>query len=139
MRLTVRAYVRSWQCAPKGRIVNGGTVGSFILNLLLFGGYLAHMRGSTSDAPCARERGAWLQPNQSLPCSKCVWRAGHRLNGETATADVGKGVAAEEHQVGVALIDPERDLSSVVGISKLYMSDSIFVPLKVGEPMVEHR
>src|SRR6516225_10143449 len=95
------------------------------------------MRASASDAPCARERGAWLQPDQSLPSSKCVRRAGHRLDCKTATADVGKRVAAEEHQVGVALVDPERDFSSVVQISKLHTSETLLVPLEISERMVE--
>src|SRR5262245_25222290 len=95
------------------------------------------MCASASDAPCARERGAWLQPDQSLPGSKCVRRAGHRLDCKTATADVGKRVAAKEHQVGVALVDPERDFSSMVRISELHTSEAVLVPLEVGERMVE--
>jgi len=55
--------------------------------------------------------------------------AGHRLDCKTATADVGKRVAAEEHQVRVALVDPERDLSSVVRISELHTSEAVLVPL----------
>src|SRR5262249_20110259 len=98
---------------------------------------LAPMRASASDAPCAREREAWLQPDQSLPGSKCVRRAGHRLDCKTATADVGKRVAAKEHQVGVALVDPERDFSSVVRISELHTSEAVLVPLEGGERMVE--
>src|SRR5262245_18837913 len=58
--------------------------------------YLAPMRASASDAPCAHERRAWLEPDQSLPGSKCVRLAGHRLDCKTATADVGKRVAAKE-------------------------------------------
>jgi len=69
--------------------------------------------------------------------SKCVRRAGHRLDCKTATADVGKRVAAEEHQVGVALVDPERDFSSVVRISELHTSEAFLVPLEIGERMVE--
>jgi hypothetical protein len=88
--------------------------------------------------PMLRERGASLQPDQSVTSSKCVWWASHWLDSETAAADVGKWVAAEEHQVGVALINLERDLSSVVRIAELHMRDSILVPLKVGECMVEH-
>src|SRR5215471_13238173 len=95
------------------------------------------MLASASDAPCAREQGARLQPDQSLPGSKCVGRAGHRLDCKTATADVGKRVAAKEHQVGVALVDPERDFSSVVRISELHTSDAVLVPLEVGERLVE--
>src|SRR6516225_12455305 len=95
------------------------------------------MRASASDAPCARERGAWLQPDQSLTGSKCVRRAGHRLDCKTATADVGKRVAAKEHQVGVALVDPQRDFSSVVRISELHTSETLLVTLEMGERMVE--
>src|SRR5262249_23607884 len=36
---------------------------------------LAPMGAPPSDAPCARERGAWLQPDQSVSGPKCV-RAG---------------------------------------------------------------
>src|SRR5262249_55630034 len=94
--------------------------------------YLAPMHASASDAPCARERGAWLQPDQSLPGSKCIRRAGHRLDCKTATADVGKRVAAKEHQVGGALVDPERDVSSVVQISELHTSEALLGPLEGG-------
>ena len=69
--------------------------------------------------------------------SKCVRRTGHGLNGKAATTHVGKWVAAEEHQVGVALVDPERYLSSVVRISELNTSEAIMIPLKVGKGMVE--
>src|SRR5262245_63443659 len=52
-------------------------------------------------------------------------------------ADVGKRVAAKEHQVGVALVDPERDFSSVVRISEFHSSEAFLVPLEIGERMVE--
>ena len=42
---------------------------------------------------------------------------------------VGKRVAAEEHQVGVALVDPERYLSFVIRISELNTSEAILVSL----------
>src|SRR5215469_10257157 len=93
----------------------------------LFSAYACFRR----DAPCARERGAWLQPHQRLPGSKCVRRAGHRLDCKTATAGVGKRVAAKEHQVGVALVHPERDFSSVVQISELHTSEALLVPLEI--------
>jgi hypothetical protein len=51
--------------------------------------------------------------------------------------DVGKRVAAKEHQVGVALVDPERDVRSVVRISELHTSEAVLVPLEVGERVVE--
>src|SRR6266436_1181539 len=86
---------------------------------------LAPMRTPGSDAPCARERGAWLEPDQGVPGPKCVWRAGHGLDGKAVPVDVGKRVAAEEHQVGVALVDPERDPSSVVRILELDTSEAI--------------
>ena len=98
---------------------------------------LACLCASASDAPCALERGAWLQPDQSVHGSKCVRRTGHRLDGKTATVDVGKRVTAEEHQVRVALVDPKRDLRSVVRISELHTSEAFFVPLEIGERMVE--
>src|SRR5215471_21317783 len=62
-----------------------------------------------------------------------------KLDCKTATADVGKRVAAKEHQVGVALVDPERDFSSVVQISELHTSEALLVPLEIGERMVEPR
>src|SRR6266566_3847570 len=69
---------------------------------------LAPMRTPGSDAPCARERGAWLEPDQGVPGPKCVWRAGHGLDGKAVPVDVGKRVAAEEHQVARA--HPHRRL-----------------------------
>jgi len=84
-----------------------------------------------------RARRAWLQPDQSVPGSKCVRRTGHRLDGKTAPIDVGKRVAAEKHQVRVALVDPERDLSPVVRISEFNTSEAILIPLKVGERIVQ--
>ena len=69
--------------------------------------------------------------------SKCVRRTGHGLDGKTATVDAGKGVAAEEHHVRVALVDPQGDLSSVIWISEFHMSEAVVVPLKVGERMIE--
>ena len=103
----------------------------------IVGVYLAPKRASASDAPSACERGAWLEPDQSVPGSKCVRRASHRLDGKTTTTNVGKRVAAEEHEVGIALISPERDLSFVVRISELHTSEAFLVPFEVGEGMVE--
>jgi hypothetical protein len=91
------------------------------------------------DAPCARQRGAWFQPDQILPASKCVRRTGHRFNGKTATVKVRKRVATENHQVPITLVDPERDLRSAVRISELYTSQAIWITLKVGERMIEPR
>jgi hypothetical protein len=54
-----------------------------------------------------------------------------------APIDVGKRVAAEKHQVRVALVDPGRDLSPVVRISEFNTSEAILIPLKVGERMVQ--
>src|SRR5215510_2569506 len=95
------------------------------------------MRASASDAPCARERGAWLQPDQSLPRSKCVRRAGHRLDCKTATADVGKRIAAEEHQIRVTLVDPKGDSCFSVRIAEFHTNEAIRVALKVCKCMVE--
>ena len=82
---------------------------------------------SASDAPCACERGARFQPDESVPGSKCIWRTGHRLDGKTATVDVGKDITSEEHQVRVAPVNPEGDLSSAVRISELYTSEAILI------------
>ena len=87
------------------------------------------MRAPESDAPCARKRGAWLQPDQSVPDPKCVWRASHGLDGKVVPADVGKRIASEEHEIGVALVDPERDLRSVLRIAKRDASEAIRIPL----------
>ena len=59
------------------------------------GVHLALMRPSASDAPCACERGARLQPDKSVLRSKCVRRTCHRLDSKAATVDVGKRVTAE--------------------------------------------
>src|ERR1700688_2166209 len=74
-----------------------------------------------------------------MPRPKCVRRAGHGLDGKTAAADVGERVAAKEHQEGVALVDPERDPSSVVRVPEFDTSEAILVPLEVGERVVERR
>ena len=36
------------------------------------------------------------------------------------------------------MINPERDLKSAVRILEFHASDSVFVPLKVSERMIEH-
>src|SRR6516225_4560988 len=97
------------------------------------------MCASASDTPCARRRGAWFQPDQSAPGSKCVWRTRHRFDGKTATVEVRKEVATENHEVRIALVDPERDLHSAVRVSELHTSEAILIALKVGERMVEPR
>ena len=79
-----------------------------------------------------------LQPDQRNPGSEGIWRASHRFDCKTATADVGKRVSTKEHQIRIAVINPEQDLKSAVRILELHASDSILVPLKVGERMVEH-
>jgi hypothetical protein len=48
-------------------------------------------------------------------------------------------VTAENHQVGIALVDPERDPYCAVRISEFDTSDATLVPFKVGERMVEPR
>src|SRR6516162_3170394 len=86
---------------------------------------------SASDTPCARERGAWLQADQSVPRSKCVRRASHGLDGKAATLNVWKRVAAEEHQVRITLVDPKGDFCFAVRIAELHTSEAIRIPLKV--------
>src|SRR6516164_6886427 len=100
---------------------------------------LASMRAFGSDTPCARQRGAWFQPDQSVPGSKCVRRTAHRFDSKTATVEIRNGVATENHQVWVTLVDPERDLHSAIRISELHTSEAILIALKVGERMVEPR
>jgi len=47
------------------------------------------------------------------------------------------GRCHEEYQVGVARIDPEQDLSSVIRISQLDASQAILVPLEAAERLIE--
>jgi hypothetical protein len=68
---------------------------------------------------------------------KCVRRTGHGFDRKAAPANVGKRVASEEHQIGVALVDPERDFCSVIRIAKRDTSEAIPVPLKIRERVVE--
>jgi hypothetical protein len=100
---------------------------------------LTPMRASASDTPCARQRGAWFQSDQCVSGSKCVRRTGHRFDCKTATVEVRKRIATKNHQVWVALVNPERDLHSAVRISELHTSEAILIALKVGERMVEPR
>src|SRR5215475_862282 len=83
---------------------------------------------SVSDAPCAGEGGAGLQPDQGLSASKRVGRTGHGLDGKTATVDAWRRVAGEHHQVRVVPIDPERDAGSVVGILELHAGKAVLIP-----------
>src|SRR6516225_4122131 len=69
------------------------------------------MCASASDTPCARQRGAWFQPDQSAPGSKCVWRTRHRFDVKTATLEVRKGVTTENHEVRIALVDKRARLA----------------------------
>src|SRR5919108_1116488 len=64
--------------------------------------------GPTHDPPGARKGTAGLQADQGLPGPKRVRWAGHRFDREAAPVDVGKRVAREQHQVGVGVVDPER-------------------------------
>src|ERR1700730_14508282 len=101
---------------------------------------ISRRRAPGSDAPCARERAAWIQPDQGVPGPKSVRRAGHGLDGKAAPAAVvGQRVAREEHQIAVALVDPEREAGSVVRIPELDTSEAILVPYEVGECVVERR
>jgi hypothetical protein len=72
-----------------------------------------------------------------LTCSPIRVPAKAGAHSKAAPVDVGKGVAAEEHQVGVALVAPGRDPSSVVRISEHDTSEAILVPLEIGERVVE--
>jgi hypothetical protein len=104
-----------------------------------FGRDLTPMRASASNTPCAHQRGAWFQSDQRVPGSKRVRRTRHRFNSKTATVEVRNGVATENHEVRIALVDPERDLHSAIRISELYTSEAILTALEVGERMVEPR
>jgi len=81
------------------------------------------------------------QPGCSLmrasPVRKCVRWASHGFDGKAAPVDIGEMVTAENHQVGIALVDPERDSYCAVRISEFDTSDTTLVPFKVGERMVE--
>ena len=82
-------------------------------------------------------RSCLLKHDQRRPCSKCIWWASHRFYGKTATADVGKRVSTKEHQIRIAVINPERYLKSGVLISELHAGEPVLVALKVGECMVD--
>src|SRR5882757_4779766 len=98
--------------------------------LLLFS--WSRRRAPGSDAPRAGVRAARIQPDQGVPGPKSVRRAGHGLDGQAApAADVGQRVAREEHQIAVALVDPEREAGSVVRIPELDTSEAILVPYEV--------
>src|SRR6516162_8995862 len=92
---------------------------------------------SASDAPSTRARSAWLQPDQSVPGSKCVRWASHGLDGKAATANVWKRIAAKEHQIRVTLVDPKGDFCFSVRIAEFHTSEAIRVALKVCKCMVE--
>ena len=54
---------------------------------------------------------ARLEHDQTVAAREGVRRAGHRLDGDApAPLGIGKSVAGEDHQVRVALVDPERGL-----------------------------
>jgi hypothetical protein len=95
------------------------------------------MRASASNAPGASEQRIWLQYYQSIPGPKAIRWARHGLDGKAAPVDVGKRVAGEDHQVGVALVDPEAGPCSAIQIPKFDTSKAILVPLEVGERVVE--
>src|SRR4029077_1898097 len=42
---------------------------------------ISRRRTPGSDAPCAGERAAWIQPDQGVPAPKSVRRASHGLDG----------------------------------------------------------
>ena len=98
----------------------------------------------TSRNPCpgAMPHGAGrgvarLEPDQRLAGPEGVRRAGHRLDGEAAAAHVGQRVAREEHQVRVALVDPEREPRVRLGVRELDAGEAVRVALEVGEGVVE--
>src|SRR5215471_8450480 len=92
---------------------------------------------SARNAPCAGERGPRLHADQRVPGSKCVGRARHGLDRKAATPNVRKRVAAEEHQVGVVLVDPEGDFRFAVRIAELHARVAIRIPFEVGKRVVE--
>ena len=68
-----------------------------------------------------------------------VRRARHRLDGEAPPAHVGQRVAGEEHQVVVALVDPQRQPRRRSRVAELDAREAVVVTLEVGERVVELR
>jgi hypothetical protein len=73
-----------------------------------------------------------LEANEALAAPEGVRRTRHRLDREAATGDVRQRIAGEDHQVRMALVDPERrDLPNADA------GASVIVPHEVGEAVVE--
>src|SRR5215510_4118283 len=98
---------------------------------------LGPLRESGGNTPGGHDLGAWLEPYQPDPGAKSVRRTSHGLDGKAAPLHVGKGVTAEDHQIGVILIDPERDPCSLIWIPQLDPCHAVRVPIEIGEGMVE--
>ena len=73
------------------------------------------------------------------PVRKAFDGARHRLDGQAAPRDVGKRVAAEDHQVAVRLVGPEREPAARRGIVQLDPDEAVLAPVEVGVGAVEHR
>src|SRR6478672_2515933 len=75
---------------------------------------------------------ARLEHDQTVAAREGVRRAGHRLDGDAPPPlGIGESVAGEDHQVWVALVDPER------GPVELDAGQTILFSLEVGEAVVE--
>src|SRR5262249_28626571 len=96
---------------------------------------LCVVRGT--DAPRAHERLARLQDDQGIASPERVRRAGHGLDAEASPVDVGKRVTCKQHQVWVALVDPERETAPADGIPEPDASEAVLIPFEVGEGVVE--
>ena len=82
-------------------------------------------------------RCAGLEADEAVSASKGVRGTGHGLDGEAAAVDVGKRVAREQHEVPIALVDPERDSGGPVRIEERHTCEAVPVRLEIGERMVE--
>src|SRR5262249_61456614 len=99
----------------------------------------AGRRGFRAGPPDGRRRLAGLEHDDRLTASERVGRAGDRLDGEAAAVDARLSVAREERQVGIALVQPERDLRLSVRTAELDAGKTVVVALEVGEGVVDLR
>src|SRR5262245_1304510 len=96
-------------------------------------------RRSRLDPPGGRRRLAWLEYDDRLAGPERVRRACNRLDGEAAAGDAGVRVAREERQIGIALVEPERDLRASVRMSELDAGEAVVAALEVREGVVDLR
>src|SRR5262245_55704292 len=96
-------------------------------------------RALRRDPPRARVRIPRFEAHQALAAPERVRRARHRLDGQAPPVHVRERVAGEEHQVSVALVDPEREAGSARRVVQLDPREAVRVALEIGEAAVEPR